>query len=149
LATLAQQSTTAITYVFFPMNAVQFGMSDLDAAALIHKRLGARADFRVWEADPDVDDILYLLCRMDCVVAMRYHAAIFALSQNLPVLGIDYPGAGAKVERLFQDLGQHANVCGMDGFTGAWLVSEASRLLTGPRAIELVRSVRSSAFSTG
>jgi len=55
-------------------------------------------------ADPDIDALLYLLRNLDMVLAMRFHACIFAMSQGRPTIGIDYDiGAGGKVLQLFRD----------------------------------------------
>lgn len=95
------------TFLFFPMNPIQLGASDLAAAYRLHKLVGGDVDFRVLEADPDVDGVLYLLRKLDGAIAMRFHGAIFCLSQNLPTIGVDYyPGQGGKVEQLFRDQGR-------------------------------------------
>jgi polysaccharide pyruvyl transferase WcaK-like protein len=48
--------------------------------------------------------VLYLLRKLDMALTMRFHACIFAMSQDLPTIGIDYyPGVGGKVEQLFRD----------------------------------------------
>lgn len=100
----SEKSGHPTTFVFFPMNPIQLGGSDLAAAWRLHCKVAGQIDFRVLEADPDVDGVLYLLRKLDGAVAMRFHAAIFALSQNLPTIGIDYyPGQGGKVEQLFRD----------------------------------------------
>lgn len=117
-------SAKPVTYVFFPMNPIQLGSSDLAAAYRLHRLVGDKVDFRVWEADPDVDAVLHLLRQLDGAVTMRLHAGIFCLSQNLPVLGIDYyPGQGGKVEHMFNDEGRGLDVCRMDEMEPEWLVS--------------------------
>jgi polysaccharide pyruvyl transferase WcaK-like protein len=113
----------AVTFVFFPMNPIQLGASDLAAAYRLHKLLGGAVDFRVWEADPDVDDVLYMLRKLDAAIAMRFHGAIFCLSQNLPTIGIDYyPGQGGKVEQLFRDRGIPDLARRIDEADGKWLL---------------------------
>jgi polysaccharide pyruvyl transferase WcaK-like protein len=109
-------------FVFFPMNPIQFGMSDLLAAVRLQKALNGRAEMRVWQADPEVDDVLMFLRKMDAVVAMRLHACIFTASQNKPLFGIDYyPGDGGKVEQLFSDLGKPEHARRIDTFEPQWL----------------------------
>jgi polysaccharide pyruvyl transferase WcaK-like protein len=109
------------TFVFFPMNPIEFGKSDLAAAWRLHKLLGNAVDLRVWEADPDIDDVVWLLRRLDGALAMRFHAAIFALSQGLPTYGVDYyPGAGGKVQELFEDMGLAGAVRRIDTFDADW-----------------------------
>lgn len=122
-------------FVFFPMNPIQFGMSDLHAAYRIQKLLGGRADMRVWQADPDVDGVLALLRRLDAVVAMRLHACIFSFSQSLPLLGVDYyPGHGGKVEQLFKDRSHPNDVRRIDNFDAKWMVSSLLAKLEGARS---------------
>lgn len=125
-------ATRPTTFVFFPMNPIQFGHSDLDSAFRLRGAVSQDVDYRVWEADPDVDGILHCLRRLDLAVAMRFHACIFSLSQGLPVIGIDYyPGQGGKVEQLFHDLGRQDDVRVMDQVESDWLVSRFGKLLEG------------------
>ena len=132
----ATESTRPLTYVFFPMNPIEFGKSDLAAAYRLHKLVAGRVDFRVWEADPDIDDVLGLLRRLDAVVAMRFHAAIFALSQGKPTFGIDYCPS-LKVEQLFADLGKSEDAVRIDHFVSNWLVNKLVTLAGVPEAMEL------------
>jgi polysaccharide pyruvyl transferase WcaK-like protein len=119
----SERATRPVTVIYYAMNPIQFGMSDLESAYRIRRALGGSVDFRVWEADPDVDALLLVLRRFDVCVAMRFHGCIFALSQGLKVIGIDYyPGQAGKVEQLFQDLGRGDDVRVMDEVTGDWLL---------------------------
>ncbi len=123
-------SERQVTFVFFPMNPIQFGRSDLESAYRLRGAVGPEVDFRVWEADPDVDGVLYMLRRLKLAIAMRFHACIFSLSQDLPVVGVDYyPGQGGKVEQLFNDLGRADDVRVMDQVDSDWLVSRITALL--------------------
>ncbi|MGD2138715.1 MAG: polysaccharide pyruvyl transferase family protein [Gammaproteobacteria bacterium] len=100
----ARLAPAPVTYIFFPMNLIQDGYSDLAAAWRLHRMLHKGLDLRIWEADPDIDAVLYLLRKLDMALTMRFHACIFAMSQGLPTIGIDYyPGVGGKVEQLFRD----------------------------------------------
>jgi polysaccharide pyruvyl transferase WcaK-like protein len=100
----ARLAPAPVTYIFFPMNLLQNGCSDLAAAWRLHRMLHRGLDLRIWEADPDIDAVLYLLRNLDMALAMRFHACIFAMSQGLPTIGIDYDiGAGGKVLQLFRD----------------------------------------------
>jgi len=124
----AQASARPVSYVFFPMNAIQFGYSDLESAFRLQERLAGRLDVRVWEADPTIDGVLHLL---DAAVAMRLHACIFALSQRVPVLGVDYyPGQGGKVEALFTDRGRPEDVRRLDTMETEWLVRRLGECTT-------------------
>lgn len=119
----AAASSKPVSYIFFPMNLIQIGYSDLAAAWRLQHLVGNDVDLQVWEADPDVDAVLYLLRKLDTAITMRFHASIFALSQSLPAIGIDYyPGVGGKVEQLFQDLGLGQDVRRMDEAGSDWLV---------------------------
>jgi len=112
-------------FIFFPMNPIQLGESDLQSAWQLHKLVGRRADIRVWQGDPGVDGLLFLLRHLDVAVTMRFHACIFALSQAIPTLGIDYYAyAGGKVEELFKDRGLTADVARIDNLETAWLVEK-------------------------
>jgi polysaccharide pyruvyl transferase WcaK-like protein len=123
LESLITELEQPISYVFFPMNSIQFGQSDLQAAYQLQRMVSPALDLRLWEFDPTVDGMLELLRGLDVAVAMRLHACIFAMSQQLPLLGIDYyPGQGGKVEELFGDLDRAEDVRRMDTFESAWLV---------------------------
>ena len=105
-----QGSPAPPCFIFFPMNAIQFGMSDLRSAYRLARALGGAVDFRVWEGDASLDGVVALLRRVDIVIAMRFHAAIFALAQERRVIGIDYRvGARDKVGALLEDAGQSEN----------------------------------------
>lgn len=60
--------------VFFPMNAVQFGLSDLTSAFRIVRHLGQDVDYRVWEADASLDGVVALIRRLNIAITMRFHA---------------------------------------------------------------------------
>lgn len=117
-------------FVFFPMNAIQFGMSDLRSAHRIVKHLTPEVDFRLWEADASLDGVVALIRRLDAVVSMRFHATIFALSQNCPVAGIDYRiGKRDKVAAVLADAGREEDCCRIDQLTSAWLARKLDELL--------------------
>ncbi len=104
-------------------------MADLRIADEVHAILGDKVDLRVWEGDPDVDGILHLLRQVDCAVTMRFHACIFALTQDVPTLGIDYyPGIGGKVEQLFADRDCSDDASRMDLFDVDWFVKSLHRM---------------------
>lgn len=109
-------------FLFYPMNAIQFGRSDLSSAWRIARRLAGDVDFRVWEGDASIDGVLGLLRRLDVVIAMRFHAAVYALSQRCPVIGIDYrPGEKDKVSYLLDDFGQGESCTRIDQLDAGWL----------------------------
>ncbi len=124
-----------VSYIFFPMNLIQIGYSDLAAAYRLQNLVGNDVDLQVWEADPDVDAVLYLIRSLDAAITMRFHASIFALSQALPTIGIDYyPGVGGKVEQLFQDRGLAEDVRRMDTAETDWLVERLQEKCGKPQA---------------
>ena len=49
--------------------------------------------------------LLHLLRRLDAAVAMRFHAAVFALTQKVPLIGVDYFTGAGKVSELLADQG--------------------------------------------
>jgi polysaccharide pyruvyl transferase WcaK-like protein len=119
-----------VVYVFFPMNAIQFGMSDLTSAYHLHRAVRDRVDLRVWEVDPELDGVLYLLRKLDAVVVMRLHAAIFSIAQDLPAIGIDYfSGNDSKLTQLFSDLDRADATSSMEDFKSSWLVAQLDQRL--------------------
>ena len=114
------------------MNAIQFGSSDILSAYRLQRILGPGVDFRVWQADASLDGTVALLRRLDVAITMRFHATIFALSQNCKVIGVDYRiGKRDKVAELLDDAGQAENCARIDLLTADWL---AQRLATLTRA---------------
>jgi polysaccharide pyruvyl transferase WcaK-like protein len=127
----AQTAGRPVIFIYFPMNSIQFGMSDLTSACELQRAIGDRAEMRVWQADPQVDGILYLLRRLDATVVMRLHAAIFSLSLNLPVLGIDFfNGMDSKLAQLFADRGIDHALAKMEHFDPEWLKKTLEQALT-------------------
>jgi polysaccharide pyruvyl transferase WcaK-like protein len=125
-------------FVFFPMNAIQFGSSDLRSAYRIKRLVRGDVDFRVWEGDPSIDGVLALLRRVNVAMTMRFHATIYALSQQTPVIGVDYrPGVSDKVAALLGDAGQGQNCGRIDEVTTDWLVERLIELTgtTVPTAV--------------
>jgi polysaccharide pyruvyl transferase WcaK-like protein len=122
-----QASSRAPCFIFFPMNAIQFGMSDLRSAYRLQRILRGQVDFRVWEADASLDGVIALLRRVDSVICMRFHATIFALAQQRRVIGIDYRvGIRDKVAALLDDWDQSENCCRIDELTSEWLFRRLS-----------------------
>ena len=127
----ARASNRPVTYVFFPMNAIQLGMSDLSAAYELRRAVRGAVDLRVWEADASLDGVVHLLRRLDAVIAMRFHASIFAVTQDLPLIGIDYfAGAGGKVSEMLADLGCSEDGSTVERFTPEWLVERLAARTT-------------------
>ncbi len=123
IALVAQKIPTR--FIFFPMNPIPLGGSDLRSAWRLHNLVGKRADFRVWQGDPEIDGLLSLMRRLDAAVTMRFHACIFALSQGVPTLGIDYYAhAGGKVGELFSDRFLVDEVTRIDTLETDWLVQK-------------------------
>ena len=127
-------------FIFFPMNAIQFGSSDLRSAYRIQRLLSEEIDFRVWQGDATLDGVLQLLRRVDVAITMRFHATIFALSQGKPVIGIDYRiGKLDKVGALLGDAGHSENCCRIDELTSDWLVGRLQETISRRPATEAHR----------
>ena len=123
LIAFARTSKRPVTFIFFPMNAIQLGMSDLSAAYELQRAVKGAIDLRVWEADASLDGVVHLLRRLDAAIAMRFHASIFAVTQNLPLIGLDYfAGSGGKVSELLSDLGRPEDASTVGKFSPEWLV---------------------------
>jgi polysaccharide pyruvyl transferase WcaK-like protein len=121
-------------FVFFPMNAIQFGRSDLRSAYRLKRLLRGDVDLRVWEGDPGIDGVVALLRRVDAAITMRFHATIFAASQQRPVIGVDYrPGVRDKVAALMSDLGRGDDCGRIDEVTTAWLLDRLTALTATAR----------------
>lgn len=131
LVDVHSSSSVPVRYSFFPMNSDQYGFSDLGIAYRLQDLLPAAFPLRVWEIEPGVDDLLSYLHGLDAVIAMRFHAAIFAFSQQIPVLGIDYSlGKPGKVSALFQERGALDRFCRIDTFAPEWLSSRLGVLIS-------------------
>ena len=121
-------------FIFFPMNAIQFGLSDLRSAYRIQRLLGNDVALRIWESDASLEGVVALLRRLDIVIAMRFHATIFALAQGRPVIGIDYRiGTRDKVAALLSDVGQSRNCSRIDDMSADWLCERLSTLAKLPQ----------------
>ena len=125
----SRESKKPPCFVFFPMNAIQFGSSDLLSAYRIGRLLGPDIDFRVWQADASLDGVVTLIRRLDIAITMRFHATIFAMSQNCSAIGIDYRiGKKDKIAGLMDDVGQSENCTRIDLMTGEWLANRLKSL---------------------
>ena len=126
-ATIEELSRKNCTVVFFPMNSDQYGFSDLEIAYEIKRKLSIKCDYRIWETEPTINGVIYLLRKVDASICMRFHAVIFSLSQNKPVIGIDYSLSGkGKVSTLFLD---EENVVPMKDFHVERIVSTLNKLI--------------------
>jgi polysaccharide pyruvyl transferase WcaK-like protein len=134
LRRLHKASARPPCFVFFPMNAIQFGLSDLRSAYRLTRLLRGDVDLRVWEGDASIDGVLALVRRLDAVIAMRFHAAIYGLSQRRSVIGIDYRvGLRDKVAALLTDAGQEDRCARIDSMTSEWLFRQLTERLTEAR----------------
>ena len=93
-----------IKTVFFPMNADQFGFSDLEIGYDIEEKAHNVDYYKIWETEPSIEELVYLLRKAKYTLCMRYHAVIFSQSQNLKTIGIDYSLSGkGKVSTLLDE----------------------------------------------
>lgn len=88
---------------FYPMNSDQFGFSDLNIAYKLRSLLDADDKYHILETEPTISEIIYLLRRSNMAISMRFHGAIFALSQGIKTIGLDYDTSGnrGKIANLF------------------------------------------------
>jgi polysaccharide pyruvyl transferase WcaK-like protein len=111
-----------VRFIFFPMNPIQLGGSDLHSAWRLHNLVGSDPDLRVWQGDPEVDGLFSFIRRLDAALTMRFHACIFSLSAGIPTLGIDYYAhAGGKVGELFRDRSLSDDATRIDTLETPWL----------------------------
>lgn len=119
-----------LTVVSFPMNPDQYGFSDLESAQMLEERLAGTVEHRIWDAEPGIDAVLALLRRLDVVLAMRFHACIFALSQNTPTVGIDYSlGPQGKVGKLLSEAGHQDRLAKMESVSSEWIANKVESIL--------------------
>jgi polysaccharide pyruvyl transferase WcaK-like protein len=132
LVTYSTTSPKSVQYFFFPMNSDQYGFSDLNMAYRLKDLLPADFPLFIWESEPGVDELIEHIRQMDTVIAMRFHAAIFSLSQNVPTVGIDYSfGKPGKVSELFSEQGQGHLASRIDTFAASWLVNRLMEIAPG------------------
>lgn len=125
LRRFADKCDKPVTFIFFSMNADQYGFSDFGTGYRLYDMLGDRVDLRILEHELGIDAVLYLMRRLNVVVAMRFHACIFAMSQSIPTIGIDYTiGRQGKVGELLVDNGMGDQVGRMDQLESEWLVGQ-------------------------
>ena len=115
-----------VIFIFFPMNPDQYGFSDLESAYKLEKKLNTSVDFRIWEYEPGIDEMLNFLNLMDAVISMRFHGCIFSLTQNpFSTIGIDYQvGKKGKVSELMEDCNLHDYVSNMKNLKSNWLTNK-------------------------
>lgn len=128
----AKQSKVKPVFIFFPMNAIQFGKSDNRSAYRISRHLSPDTDARFWQSDASLNAVVALIRRFDTVISMRFHATIFALSQDCPPIGIDYRiGMKYKVSAVMEDAGYSEFCCRIDEVESNWIAERlATRLKT-------------------
>lgn len=134
IARFAAECEQQPRFIFFPMNAVQFGKSDNRSAYRIVRHLPKGLDVRVWQNDASLDAVVALIRRLDAAITMRFHATIFALSQGCPPIGIDYRvGVKDKVAAVMEDYGQEEFCSRIDLIEADWLVEKLHARLAGGR----------------
>lgn len=125
LAQFAEQCDVPPVFIFFPMNAIQFGKSDNRSAYRISRHLPPHMDARFWHSDASLEAVVSLIRRLDTVISMRFHATIFALSQNCMPIGIDYRiGMKYKVTAVMEDAGQAEFCCRIDQVDSQWIADK-------------------------
>ena len=126
----AKQSKVKPVFIFFPMNAIQFGKSDNRSAYRISRHLSPDTDARFWQKDASLNAVVKLIRGLDTVISMRFHATIFALSQSCPPVGIDYRiGMKYKVSAVMDDAGHAEFCCRIDEVEGHWIAERIAERL--------------------
>lgn len=115
-----------VVFIFFPMNPDQYGFSDLLSAYKLETYLNDEINFRIWEYEPGIDDMLRFLNLMDAVISMRFHGCIFSLTQNpTNTIGLDYQiGKKGKVSELMDDFSLSDKVSDLKGLKSEWLTEQ-------------------------
>lgn len=124
-----EKCDTVTKFVFMPMNADQYGFSDLEIAFGLESNLKDSSKLIVWQHEPSIDECLYLLSGALFVVSMRFHGCIFALSSGIKTIGLDYStGAKGKVQSLFDSLDLGKYVINISDLTHAKLLKLTDRI---------------------
>lgn len=111
-------------HIFFPMNADQYGGSDLDEARRIRDEIQGDC-VRVLARELGVGAVLEFLSRADAVIAMRFHACVFGAALGRPIVAIDYGiGRDQKVTKFMRRIDQTDACCRVDLLTTEWLTNQ-------------------------
>ena len=122
-------------FVFLPFNSDQLGQSDLNVAYSLRARAGTHANFYIWESEPSIHELIGALGACDAMIAMRFHACIFGLSMNLPVIGLDYGiGKPSKVAELLTESGFPENALSVESVTADALKNRLHSIVHSTRA---------------
>lgn len=122
-----------VEFIFFAMNADQFGMSDfLTANKLKAQMIKEGVLLNIWKEEPGIDGLILLLNQVDCVISMRFHGCIFALSQRINnVISIDYQiGRDGKVSDIMDDKGCSENKFRVDELSSNDLIDRVLCILS-------------------
>jgi len=134
LTQFATECDVQPVFIFFPMNAIQFGKSDNRSAYRISRHLPPDMDARFWQSDASLEAVVSLIRRLDTVISMRFHATIFALSQNCLPIGIDYRiGMKYKVTAVMEDAGQSEFCCRIDEVDSQWITDKLHERISSKR----------------
>lgn len=103
---------------FIPMQTGG-GFDDRLDVRLIHEAINRKEMVTLVEHEYGPKEILSIISKMDFVIGERFHAALFAATSGVPVIGISYM---PKVKRLFHKIGQDDWCLDRDGLTGPKLI---------------------------
>lgn len=127
---LNQRMNGNLVVVSFAMNPDQYGFSDLESAQRLDAVLPAGVRHIVWEEEPGIDAVLSFLRQVDALLAMRFHACIFGLSQGTETFGIDYSvGGQGKVGKLLSEVGKSDSLIKVDELNENWIVEKLGGVL--------------------
>jgi len=125
IADVLNEFKSSRRFIFMPMNADQFGFSDLEVAYRLEKQIDERyndIDYQIWECEPDIGGCLELLKKTSLTISMRLHGCIFSLASRVRTIGLDYSlNSQGKVFALFKDLNMEGNAINIKELTLARL----------------------------
>jgi len=122
-----------IRFIFMPMNADQFGFSDLEIAYKLDcklKLISRDIDFKIWEYEPDIKNCQLLLKNAKLTISMRFHGCVFSLANNIPTIGLDYSTSEkGKVYSLFEDFKLQDQVMNIKAIDSNSMIFMVNKLL--------------------
>lgn len=117
-------------FLFIPMNADQYGFSDLNIAYQLQDMLSTKDDYAIWWFEPNVAEAFHAFAKCQLAITMRFHATIFSLSANTPTIGIDYSiGEEGKVGALMRDRGLEDCLVSITNLNATELSDKISNLM--------------------
>lgn len=85
-----------------PMHTFWFGNDDRDYMRMIANRVEGGDKFEQCLESLSLDKLLQHLSKASLGLPMRYHGHVFMLAMSIPIISINYTGAGGKVFNLIE-----------------------------------------------